>query len=297
MSSTPPDDPNTPDGQNPYGQDPYGQQPPQDPHGRPIPPQDPYSQPQYGQNPYGQNPYGQQPYGQPQGKAQYDGTQPLQRWSATDSFGWAWRAFKGNWGVLVLLTLLMGLLTGGVSVGSVIADGGFDELTNLDSTGASGGFSLASMIGNVLTMLISLLFTAAFAKAGILATRGHRLKFGDLFTDINWVQVFLVSLLTSVITMIGIVLCVLPGIIAAVLLCFAVYAVVGAGDNAIAALKTSVNLVKGAPGQVILLLLLSVLVVTAGVCACGVGFLVAYPITTLALAHAFQALRGEPIVG
>lgn len=317
MSSTPPDDPNPygndphgrpidPHAQNPYAQNPYGQNPPgqnppgQDPYrkdpygqqpGQMPPPQDPYGQ----QNPYGQNPYGQphpghDPYGQPQ-------FAQAPQWTATDSIAWGWRAFKGNWGVLVLMSLALFVVTGVITTLGTFADGGFDALFSTDPDVGTTTTGPAGTLASILTMVISLVFTAAFAKGAILATRGHRLKFGDLVSDINWVQVVLSSLLVSVITFVGLVLCILPGIVAGFFLCFTTLAVVGKGDNAVEAVKTSFQLVKSSPLQVFVLLLLSTLIFIAGTCACGIGLLVACPVVVLALGHAFQALRGEPIVG
>jgi Predicted integral membrane protein len=99
------------------------------------------------------------------------------------------------------------------------------------------------------------------------------------------------ALLVWIITMIGFVLLIVPGVIAMVFLSFATYIAVDTGAKPIDALKRSIALTKGNRWKLFLLLLACIGIDILGALALLVGLLVSVPITLLAMAHAYRVLR------
>ena len=103
------------------------------------------------------------------------------------------------------------------------------------------------------------------------------------------------ALIVSVLTTIGLVLCVLPGFVVIFLTWFARYFVVERGQDAVTALKSSFSFTSSHAGPLLLLALLGVLCFVAGALACLVGLLVAYPVVSIASAYTYRRLQGQPV--
>lgn len=260
-------DPNAnPYGQNPYGQNPYGQQPPAG--------NDPYGQPQYGHDPYAQQgavpPYGNNPYGQPQ----YGAPQPP-AYSVGAAFSWAWNAFKANLG------LVLGLILLPIAASIVL------ELI---------GMAVAepqSLIANLLTFIgtiISFALSAALIRAALNIFDGKQVDFATSFQNIPWVAVVLTSILTSLAITIGTILCVVPGLAAALFLMFGQVFAIDRNVGPIEALKGSFRTVRNSFAQSLLFALSAIGVILLGLLACCVGVIVAAPIALLAQVYTYRAL-------
>ena len=294
-----PQDPN-----NPYGQPPAGGQPEQPGYGQPS-----YGQPSYGQpgQGYGQPDYGQAPPPPPGGYGYGGGGGGGQApYSVGAAFKWAWSKFGANALPLIGFTFLMfvativigligSVISGGLSAGGTVT--GMNSDGGLVGTSTEAGFftasSIVSNLFSVLSYAVSLLLQAILIKGALQITYGR--GFTDLFSGINWLQVLIASLILAVLTTVGLLLCILPGIVVMVFSIFTLYFIIDKNQTALTAIGSSFSLVKAHFGSVVLLILATFATYLLGLLACCIGLLVAIPLVVLVNAYTYRALQGEPI--
>jgi uncharacterized membrane protein len=274
-------------------QDPYGQQPPQGPPGEPNYGQPP-GQPPYGQ-PYGQ-PAGQPPYGQiPAGGAQF---------SVGNAFGYGWNKLKANLGPILLAALVLLAVVVVIQILKVVMTGGNDVTFEVDpntgqlessSGGMLGGSILASVFFGLLSQLASLIIQSGIVKGALDITKGKTVSLGEMFSGIDFVQVVIASLILAVATIIGFVLCVLPGFAVMFFTAFTLYFIIDKGMPAIEAIKASFSFVMANAGTLIVFFLACLAAYLVGALLCGVGLLVAIPVVVIAQAYTYRTLQGEQV--
>lgn len=278
-TNEPPPYPGDPHPPNPPGGDglpPYGAQPP--PGNYPPPPSGPGSFP----------------------------AQPTQEpFSVGAALSYGWTKFKDNAGAIIVAVLALIVITVVVQIiGTILtsAAGGdsFFDVTET-STGVSFGSSFSAG-GQLMSLLTSLVGTAVACvlSAGIIRgaidiTEGKKFDLAAAFGNLDYAKVIIVSILLSILTSVGLLLCVLPGVVAAFFTAFSLYFVVDKRIDPIESIKSSFALVKNNFGDVLVLLLASVAICIVGVIACFVGLLVAIPVVQIAWAYAYKRLQDQPV--
>lgn len=269
-------------------QDPYGQQPPQGPPGEPN-----YGQP--AGNPYGQPPSGQPPYGGPTSGEPF---------SVGNAFSYGWKKFQANLGPILIAALVLLAAVVVLQIIQVIFTGGSDvEFTidpdtgavETDDGGMLGGSIIASLFFGALSFLVQLVIQSGIVKGALDITRGKAISLSTMFQGIDFVQVVIASLILAVATMIGIVLCILPGLAVMFFTAFTLYFIIDKGMSAIDAIKASVSFVMANAGTLIVFFLACIAAYIVGALLCGVGLLVAIPVVVIAQAYAFRTLQGEQV--
>lgn len=101
------------------------------------------------------------------------------------------------------------------------------------------------------------------------------------------------SILTTLAIVIGLVLLVVPGIIAMLLFIFSTFIVIDRGLSPIEAMKESMRITAGHRWTLLGLIVLLLLIGMAGALAFGVGLLVAIPVAALAFTHAYRVLSAS----
>ena len=124
---------------------------------------------------------------------------------------------------------------------------------------------------------------------------GRPVTVGSFFRPRNIGPVVITALLVGIITEIGYALCFVPGLIASIMLMFAIIAVVDRNLSPVDAIKTSFDIAKNNVGPVILVWLLTALIVFVGALLFGVGLLVAMPVAALLHVYAFRRLSGGQV--
>lgn len=249
--------------------------------------------PPYPPNPPNQPPgWGQQPPPPPPGPpppgpGNYD---------APDAIRYGWTAFTTYAGPLLGASLLIilisiaiqgvGTLAGGGQIFEFRAEAGEDFELSFSATGL--GFQL-------LSSLVGTFLSACLIRLTLDIVDGHDVSIGAMFSRIDFVQVLIASVLLSIATTIGLVLCLLPGLVVLFLTCFTTYFIVGNGEDAITAIKSSVSLVSSNIGNVLLLAVLGFLCFVVGLLACCVGVIVAAPVVGVATGYTFRVLQGQPV--
>jgi hypothetical protein len=220
-------------------------------------------------------------------------------YSVGNAFSYAFAKFRQNWGPLVLITLLVVVL-GGLAqfLGNSITNAIAGPSINADGTIEGGLFGLAmilSFLFGAISFVVQLIVQSGIIKASLMLTRGQRIDFGSAFSGIDFVQVIVAALVIGVMTFIGFVLCILPGIVVIFFTAYALYFVIDRGQDAITAIKSSFTFVKNNVGQLLLLWLATIAAYIVGACLCGVGLLVAIPVVVIAQAYTFRTLTNDPV--
>jgi uncharacterized membrane protein len=221
-----------------------------------------------------------------------------------------WEKFQQHWQV-ILIALIIGFVA--IVVLSLIGFFIQRALTSVDectvrntengirisgSCADSPGFFtqlLAGGIFQILYYLGTMVLQLFVIRATLMIVRGERLEASRVMSTENLGTYILTGLLVALMTFVGLILCVLPGLAVIFFTIFWGYFVVDKQMKPIEAVTASFNLVKDNAGVVIIFLLLSWLVTLLGVIACIVGLFVAIPVVVIATGYMYMRLQGEPV--
>ena len=285
-----------------YGQQPppppgYGQQPPPPPgYGQQPPPPPGYGQqppppPGYGQQPpppppgYGQQPpgYGQPPPGQPNyGGAPSGGGLDIGR-----AFSWAWAKFQANAGPLIGVMVV-------AFVGSIIAIVISAVIRNAFSGGLFG-FLLVTAFTQILIFVVTGALQIGVYRSALTVSNGQRIEIGRMFAGDDLGPYLLATIALGVLTFVGFLLCILPGIAVMFFGFFTPFFVLDQHQAPVDAIKSSFRLVSANVGTLLPFAIVAFLVYVVGFIACGVGVLVTAPVSLLAVTFAYRTLNGQPV--
>ena len=106
-----------------------------------------------------------------------------------------------------------------------------------------GGSIIASLFFGALSFLVQLVIQSGIVKGALDITRGKAISLGSMFQGIDFVQVLIASLILAVATIVGLVLCILPGLAVMFLTAFTLHFIVDKQMPAIEAIKASVSFV------------------------------------------------------
>ncbi len=232
------------------------------------------------------------------------GYQPAPRYSPIDALQYGWRKFVAYAGPFLLMGLVVLVISVGLSLlgnflvtGSLIGAG----VADLDSPESfdSPQYSLLSQLGSSLVSLVvsvlSWIVGAAIVRGALDVTDTGHTSLEQMFSRVPWLQVVLASVLTLLITYVGMYLCIIPGLVAGFFLMYTTIAVVD-GSSAIDGMRASFEFVKAHPAENLLLALLFIVVgVVAICCTFLLGTIVIAPIFYLAMAYTWRTLQGRPV--
>lgn len=195
-----------------------------------------------------------------------------------------WETFKRRPGLCIALWFVFSLLSG--SGGNASSQG----------QGADGDVAVIILIVAGLLALVGLLIggpmRGGYGLAMLRLVRGDdSVTFGSLFDGFGkFLPLFLTFLLFGVVMVVGLALCVVPGVILGLGL-WPVFLIVMERDlPPVDALKAAWALTLGHKVPLFVLALVSGLIGLLGVLACGVGLFVAGPVISLAWAAAYDEL-------
>lgn len=224
--------------------------------------------------------------------------------SVGDAFGYGWKKFTANVGP-ILIAMLVFLLVGAVIYGIQVL---LQAVTAPEATVVTGenGFVVTSSGGGFFGVVLSMVFAiisfiwgyivqAAFARGGLALVEGRALELGELFSFNKLGRIILAGIILSVLTFIGFLLCIIPGLIVAFFGTFFVYFILDQDLGAWDAIKASFSFVKDNVGNLLLLLILSWIALFVGALLCGIGLFVAVPVVVIAHTYAYKVLRGQPV--
>ncbi len=278
-----------------------GYPPPPPPSGYPPPPQQGgYPPPPPGAPGYPPAQGGYPPAGPPG----YGGAQP---YSVGEAFSWAWNKFTKNAAPLIIATLVYGLilvvlqvivnlLQAAVSPGVsdyTSSGNGFSYSWSTTSMGLGG--ILISIVGWFVSLIVGAAIQSGYISGVLDIANGQQVSVGSFFRPRNIGQVIIAGLIVGVITTIGFFLCIIPGVIASIMLVFTVVALLDRNLSPVDAVKTSFDLSKANFGNVFVTWLAMVATAFVGALLCGVGLIVAVPVAALILVYAWRRLSGGQV--
>jgi uncharacterized membrane protein len=244
----------------------------------------------------------QPPYGfPPQGGYQEGGfpPPPQQPRIRFEAIGEAWQLFQkdaGTWVVSALIYFVIVAVVGGV-IG--VALGLTGEIASR-STGvgdisslAMPALSLAHILSRIVIFVISTFLLSGMYRMAIKSLRNQPISVGDMFNVGDVLpSCLLAAIIVGILTGIGFILCIIPGIIIGALLMFTYPLIVDRRLGAIDAISQSVNTLKNEILMATLFYLVVGIIVVVGVAACCVGVLVTFPLFILSIAVVYRDFFG-----
>jgi len=173
-------------------------------------------------------------------------------------------------------------------------DGGQGLVETTTRTMTGGGLAVF-----VLGFVVQIVAKGAIASAGygglLDIANGHRVSIGSFFRPRNIVAVVVAGLIVDILTFVGLLLCILPGLAVMLFAWFSTVAIVDRNLSPIDGIRASVAIVKANFGQVLLAALTFIGLLLLGVLLCGVGLLVAIPVAYLFLVYTYRLLSGGSV--
>jgi uncharacterized membrane protein len=205
------------------------------------------------------------------------------------SLSYAWDKFSSNWSQYVLL--MLGVWAAGI-IAALLA-----FLVLLPAIGTDGN-TVLGIIGGALAFTI--VFVVVFAvqagvyRAGLGATQGITPSF-SMFTDgTNFGAYILTVLLVGIGAFIGIILCIIPGLIWMFFTAYAPLRALDKGEGAVDAIKGSIDMVRDNIGQVLLILIVAYAIYYLG-SLCAIGLLVSIPVALIMICWSYRVILQEPV--
>lgn len=227
--------------------------------------------------------YGPPGYGAPAGPV----------FAVGDAISYGWRKVTSNLGPWILVALIFLA----VNIAWSWITGGFDQFRDqYDFTdtnfAAVGGITVTSVVLGIVGTVIGYLVTAFFTRGALDEVAGRRPDVAAFFRIGNVLNVLLAALIVGILTGVGLVLCILPGLAVLVFSAFVYYVALDQGTDAISAIRTSFSLVAKNFGQMFLLLLALFGINILGAIPCGLGLFVTIPLSYVAVGYAYRRLTG-----
>ena len=148
----------------------------------------------------------------------------------------------------------------------------------------------------VVQIVMNTFLTIAYVKLALGgASSPETLTIQSLWEPRHFLNMLGTSLLVMIIVVVGMILLVIPGIIAAIALSFATFSVVDKSLGPIAAIKESYRVTKGHWGALFLFFLVVVGINILGMILLLVGLLVSTPVSMLATVFVYRKLSAQSV--
>lgn len=205
--------------------------------------------------------------------------------SIGDVFGQGFEFFKKHWmlalillGISIVINIIQGIFQPAelaTAMTSALADCKDDPERMLKLLASAGAFSAQAQIGTIIGYLVKIWTEAGILFMVMMIVKHMRdeLSFDAFIMPIEvYLKFFVVDILVGILTAIGLVLCIVPGIIIGIRLQFACTRILDdRGCGIIEAIKYSWNITSGNTGTLFLVCLVSLVIVIAGFICCCVG--------------------------
>jgi uncharacterized membrane protein len=170
-----------------------------------------------------------------------------------------------------------------------------ESATSGATVGTVAGLGFLSLIISVLFWALTMLAMIGLINASLKITRGEKPQFSDLWTPQHFWQYAIVSILFGFAVGFGLILCLIPGLLAIWAWQFAQYAALNSGPGIFKAFGESWRMVSANKGAAVVTLLVMFISSLITVVTCGIGALVVTPFQTLFMANMFRQFRQEQV--
>jgi uncharacterized membrane protein len=200
--------------------------------------------------------------------------------SVGECISYGWNAYWKNVGPLLLITLVI-----------IVID------VIISAIGQATGNNVIAAVFGLIGWIVGLLLAFGLIRATIAVTKGEKPEVAMLFQTDGFGPYILASIIFGIATFIGFILCIIPGIIVAVVYHFYGYVLVeNPSTGAIDSLKRSADITRGHRWELFGLFIVLILINIVGLIACLVGVIFTAGISAVAVAYAYRALNGESVV-
>ncbi|WP_157556713.1 hypothetical protein [Nocardia acidivorans] len=195
------------------------------------------------------------------------------------SYGWdRFRANPIPWVGMVLIGLIAWLVV--------------TLLVNIVNVQSLSGVLLMFAVAALIVWLLQ----AAMIRGALYETDGTPPDFPAFFGFVNAGSVLLTALIVFLACLIASALCFFPAVIVGILCMFSLHFVIDQEMSPVAAIKASAQLVIANALQIALLALTVVVITFVGALCCGIGLLIAGPVSAIAVTYAYRFLTGRLVV-
>jgi len=236
------------------------------------------------------NPYAA-PSAEPRGPEgpRYGGGAP-QPWEIGEVLSEAWDRFKMNWALLVFTQLAVQAIANVPQQLPTIlkAAGVVDEKRD------PVGYFLVFLPCLLVSFAISSYLQCGLTRIWIGVARGETPGFGEIFSGgSRFLPMLGLQLLYALVITLGMLLLIVPGVILAIGLMLSQMFLIDQEMGPVEAMRASWEATQGHKGKLFLFLLVSILVMIAGVVACCFGILAAVPTVWVATAIIYLRITGR----
>jgi uncharacterized membrane protein len=159
----------------------------------------------------------------------------------------------------------------------------------------SGNFFFQLVLG-IIAFVVGMVLAMGLIRASLAVVRGETPEVSMLFETEGIGPYIIAAILFGIMFAVGLILCIIPGIIVAIVFMFYGFIIVeNPSISPIDALKESMELTKGRLGELFVFVLALIGINIVGLLVCFVGLIFSYGITAIAVAYAYRTLRGEPV--
>jgi len=163
-------------------------------------------------------------------------------------------------------------------------------------TAALGLSAIVAIVVSLLFALIAFIAQIGVQRAAIRSTQGVPPSFSEMFTTQNLGTYILYMIVFAILGMLGLFLCILPGLVVFFLLQLGPYYILDKGMSVGDAIKASYQAVSKNIGPALMMTILNVLVQLLGGLFFGLLTLVTLPFACLFTAHMYRQFNREPVV-
>jgi uncharacterized membrane protein len=233
---------------------------------------------------------------------------PAPQFNVGEAFSWSWNKFTSNAAALVVPVLVYGLVLAvlGFLTGFLPTALGQQSSTSYtdvygQTTGSTsvtlGPASISVLvIGPILMFVVGVFMRAGLLSGCLDIADGKPVTIGSFFKPRNLGKAILAALLVAIGTWIGLILCIIPGIVFGFLAMFTIAFVVDRSLSPVESIKASIATVRSNVGGTLLSWLVQIAAILIGEFLCLVGLLVGIPIAALIQVYTYRKLSGGQVV-
>ena len=230
---------------------------------------------------------------------------PGHRYSVGDALSWAWQKFAKNAVPLLVSALIINVILLALTAVFAVALEAVSPQTLTAMNTASGVVeTTSSTLTNAGVAVVILGFLAVLVATGAALSayiggvldiaNGLPVTVGSFLRPRNVAPMIVATLIGGILAAIGLVLCIVPGILVMIFTLFYPVAIVDRNLSAIEGIRTAVDIARRNFGSVFLAWLISTLIMAIGG-FCLVLTVLAWPLTYLFLVYSYRRLTGSPV--
>ena len=207
-----------------------------------------------------------------------------------DIFSRTWEIFKQQWGMCLAVVVIVGAISFGVNIVVSLVCHGIGVAAGDDAVRM-----LLSLFGNLVTTVFSIWIGIGQSLYFLKVARGQRAEFGEIFSGGPFFfSIFVASLLVGLIVMVGFVLCIVPGVIFALMFSQFYFLILDRNVGIMDSLNISKQITTGNKLTLFLIGLVEIGLAVLGLLACCVGLLAVVPFLTLLAPVTYLVMTGQP---